>query len=66
MKASVEIKVKVDGVSYLVKAGEVIPAILAEYWASCKCIEQMRKDGIIDKDEPSPSVREPSISRSIK
>jgi hypothetical protein len=58
MKASVEIKVKVDGVSYLVKAGEVIPAVLAEYWASCKCIEQMRKDGIIDKDEPVTTRQE--------
>jgi hypothetical protein len=56
MKSSVEIKVKVDGVSYTVKAGEVIPAVLAEYWASCKCVEQMRKDGII-QDEPS-SIRQ--------
>ena len=58
MKASVEIKVKVDGVSYLVKAGEVIPAVLAEYWASCRCIEQMKRDGIIDKDEPVMASRQ--------
>ena len=63
MKAERDIPmVKVDGVKYSIKAGEVIPPSLMQYWTACNMVARMKAQGIIRdemevKAEVKPEVK---------
>ena len=66
MKAVTDIPmVKIDGVKYSIKAGEVIPPILMQYWTACNMVARMKAQGII-RDEMEVKAEVKSESKKEK
>lgn len=50
MKAKAQLNAKIGGIQYTVNPGEIIPRVLAEFYAANKAIDSMIAAGAIESE----------------